>query len=222
MLQNYIIRGQARGKLKGNWGTAILLLIVTIAITSIPNVIMSLFASNATEVVDWILSTLLGVVLAPIEVGVSWVFLSLIRDYDFKIENIFEPFKSIYKKSLITYVLKWIFTFLWTLLLIIPGIVKGIAYSQSNFILKDQPDLTPKEVITLSKNMMEGYKWKYFKLGLSFIGWGMLCILTIGIGFLWLGPYISATYAEFYNELSEIYYEENGIDREERNDETNF
>ena len=81
-----------------------------------------------------------------------------------------------------------IFVFLWTLLLIIPGIIKSISYSQTFFVLKDHPEYSITEAITESKKIMQGYKWKYFLLNLSFIGWGILSLFTLGIGLLWLNP----------------------------------
>src|SRR5690606_11316295 len=94
-----------------------------------------------------------------------------------------------------------IFTFLWSLLLVIPGIIKSLSYSQAYFIIKDHPEMSVLDAITESRHRMNGYKWKYFLLNLSFIGWGILSILTLGIGLLWLVPYITASYAAFYNDL---------------------
>ena len=70
------------------------------------------------------------------------------------------------------------------------------------YILEENPSLGINEAIKQSKEMMYGNKWRYFCLGLSFIGWIFLCILTFGIGFLWLNPYVSAAYAAFYDEIS--------------------
>jgi uncharacterized membrane protein len=100
-----------------------------------------------------------------------------------------------------TAILVGIFTILWSLLLIIPGIIKGIAYSQVFFLLRDNPEYTALEAITESKKRMKGYKWKFFLLNLSFIGWAFIAIFTLGIGFLWLTPYILTANATFYNEL---------------------
>ncbi|WP_332892325.1 DUF975 family protein [Lottiidibacillus patelloidae] len=120
-----------------------------------------------------------------------------------KIERVFTIYKdwNYSLKIVATSIFVWIFTFLWFLLLIIPGIIKGIAYSQTYFILKDNPDLMPLEAITESRKRMNGLKWKFFLLNLSFIGWGILCIFTLGIGLLWLIPYITTSLAAFYQEL---------------------
>ena len=96
-----------------------------------------------------------------------------------------------------------LFTFLWTLLLIIPGIIAVLSYSMTFYILADDNSIGAMEAIDKSKKMMDGYKWKYFCLGLRFIGWSLLCILTLGIGFLWLLPYMQVSVVKFYDDIKE-------------------
>ncbi|MBQ9155707.1 MAG: DUF975 family protein [Eubacterium sp.] len=98
-----------------------------------------------------------------------------------------------------------IFTFLWTLLLIVPGIIKSFAYSMAGFIMAENPEIDAKEAMEVSMAMMQGNKWRLFCLNLSFIGWGFLCLLTFGIGFFWLSPYTNAATAAFYDEVSREY-----------------
>ena len=94
-----------------------------------------------------------------------------------------------------------LFTLLWTLLLIIPGIIAVLSYSMTFYILADDNSIGAMEAIDKSKKMMDGYKWKYFCLGLRFIGWSLLCILTLGIGFLWLLPYMQVSMVKFYDDI---------------------
>ena len=98
-----------------------------------------------------------------------------------------------------------VFTFLWTLLLIIPGIVKGLAYTLTPFILKEKPELSPNEAIELSMKMMDGHKWDFFLLCLSFIGWYLLSIFTLCIGLLWVMPYQYTTIVAFYEDVKAEY-----------------
>ena len=98
-----------------------------------------------------------------------------------------------------------IFILLWSLLLVIPGIIKMFSYSMSGYIMVENPELTAKEAMTISMDMMRGNKWRLFCLSFSFIGWILLCGLTMGIGFLWLNPYMNAAYTAFYNEISGEY-----------------
>jgi uncharacterized membrane protein len=93
------------------------------------------------------------------------------------------------------------FTWLWTLLLIVPGIIKFYSYSMAPYILADNPTLTARQALNESKRITNGYKGKLFGLYLSFIGWGLLSILTLCIGYLWLLPYMSLSLANFYEDL---------------------
>ena len=97
--------------------------------------------------------------------------------------------------------LRSLYTFLWMLLLIVPGIIKAISYSMTPFILAEHPNLTASQAIDLSKQMMDGHKMDLFILDLTFIGWGLLSALTLGIGALWLNPYTNAAHAAFYRQL---------------------
>ena len=97
-----------------------------------------------------------------------------------------------------------LFTFLWTLLFVIPGIVKSYAYSQQLYILADCPDVTATASLELSKRMMNGHKWELFVLELSFLGWELLSILTFGIlEVFYVVPYFQQAKAEYYLQLKE-------------------
>ena len=98
--------------------------------------------------------------------------------------------------------LRILFTMLWTLLFIIPGIVKGLSYAMTPFILEEHPELTASQAIKESMKLMNGHKMDLFILGLTFIGWSFLACLTAGIGFLFLNPYMNAAYAAFYRSIS--------------------
>ena len=98
--------------------------------------------------------------------------------------------------------LRTLFTVLWSLLFIIPGIVKGLSYAMTPFILEEHPEITASEAIKASMRLMDGHKMDLFILGLTFIGWQILACLTMGIGFLFLNPYMNAAYAAFYRSIS--------------------
>ncbi|MBQ8236868.1 MAG: DUF975 family protein [Oscillospiraceae bacterium] len=98
--------------------------------------------------------------------------------------------------------LRGLFTFLWSLLLIIPGIVAAYRYAMTPFIMIEHPDLTPMEAIEASKQLMDGHKWELFCLDFSFIGWDILCILTLNLGHIALNPYKNAARAAFYRSIS--------------------
>ncbi len=121
------------------------------------------------------------------------------------------PFTQYWRKVW-TLLLMEIMTGLWALLLIIPGIIKSLAYAMTPYILVDNPELTASEAIHRSRMMMKGHKFDLFYLYLSFIGWFFLSIFTFGIGFLWLYPYITMSEASFYEEVKRDYELNGGLD----------
>ena len=128
------------------------------------------------------------------------IFLDVIRGIKLDFARLFDGFKD-YGRILGTMLLTTVYTFLWTLLLVIPGIMKSYSYAMTLFILKDYPELQYDAAIEKSMAMMSGRKMKMFLLDLSFIGWAILCCFTLGIGFLFLAPYVEASHAAFYEDL---------------------
>lgn len=109
----------------------------------------------------------------------------------------FDDFWSAFKVNFLV----GLFTFLWSLLFVIPGIIKSISYSMSMYILAENKGKSAMECINESKQMTDGHKMELFVLGLSFIGWALLGMLTCGILYIWLVPYVNATYMNAYNSL---------------------
>ena len=116
-------------------------------------------------------------------------------------KDAFSGFKVKYGRNIGTILLLGIKVALWSILFIIPGIIKAYEYSMIPYILADDSEISSKDAFKKSKEMMTGNKWRYFKLELSFIGWFALCVLTCGIGTFFLIPYVDAASAEFYMEL---------------------
>lgn len=99
--------------------------------------------------------------------------------------------------------LRAIYTFLWMLLFVFPGIYAAYGYAMTPYILAENPEMSANEAITKSKELMNGNRWRLFCLEISFIGWSLLCVLlTLGIGVFWLKPYMEASFAAFYREIS--------------------
>ena len=98
-------------------------------------------------------------------------------------------------------ILMGIFEFLWTMLFIIPGIIKAFSYAMTPYILVEHPEMSANQAINESIRLMKGHKFDLFYLYLSFIGWGILSVLTLGIGFLWLIPYMETSQAAFYADV---------------------
>lgn len=158
---------------------------------------------------------ILYIVLAALVIAAVWLFLGsvvgvgysrftlqLADGNDAGFENLFQYFPY-WKNAVCTRLLTGLYIFLWTLLLIIPGIIASYSYAMTGYILAEHPELTAGEAIAASKEMMAGNRWRLFCLHLSFIGWALLCTLTLGIGNLWLNPYMNVSEAAFYREISE-------------------
>ena len=136
-----------------------------------------------------------------IEVGYAKFNLNLADKLEGAFENLFAYF-SYWKTTAVARLLRSIYLLLWSLLFIIPGIIAALSYAMTNYILAENPQMSASEAINLSKQMMDGNKWRLFCLRLSFIGWDILCGFTLGIGYLWLNPYKQAAEATFYREVS--------------------
>ncbi|MBO0412985.1 DUF975 family protein [Enterococcus hulanensis] len=223
------LKAEAKAALKGQWGQAVILNLIptllTVAvmffvvlsgviwffihgsggdmITSVADYHQNNASGGGTSLVTMIISALFMS-------GISWTYLDLLRGERTQIEPLkdaFRGFQGVFIGGVILLALLTnIFTTLWTFLFVIPGIVKAYAYSQSYFIYYDQIQQTgekPKvlDTITASRRLMDGHKGRLFWLDLTFIGWYFLVALTLGIAYLWVAPYISATKAAFYEDL---------------------
>lgn len=207
---NSEIRKQARQALdNGNWGKGIMATVIC-ALLGVTYMLLFYRDPDAIEhstVLEAILiktSSILWVLLCfPLQWGFSIFFLHIVRQKEVKYGNLFDGYRDFFR-ILFTSLLQTIYTQLWSLLLIIPGIVKALSYSMTSFVLHDHPELKYNGAIEESMRLMKGSKMKLFILYLSFIGWGILCILTLGIGFFLLQPYIQTSKAAFYQDLLSI------------------
>ena len=214
MKTNQDLKNAALEALRGNWAPAvvctIIYLLLSVGISLLqPNIddpTAALTGVQKIMMVAYVL--LLFLVMVPLGVGYYQAFKVLFTYGDNKLTaNCFRLSFGNYFKNVAAYLLMCLFIFLWTLLLIIPGIIKALAYSMTPFILKDFPELSVNQAINLSQKMMKGHKFDYFWLGLSFIGWILLGLLTLGIGYIWLIPYMYTSYAAFYEEVKKEYLE---------------
>lgn len=125
---------------------------------------------------------------------------NMINNTNPEFNNLFSRF-DIFLKAFGMQFLINLYTFLWSLLFIIPGIIASLSYAMTPYILEENPTMGINEAIRESKEMMQGNKWRLFCLGFSFIGWIIICGLTLGIGYLWISPYINAAKAAFYYDI---------------------
>ena len=190
---NAVLMQMARESLRGKWNTVVPIFLIYIIITAALQGVSEVFP----------LAGLISLILSgPIALGISIFSLNIAGDNDLKAEQLFEGFKN-FGTSVVAYLLMVIFILLWSILLIIPGIIAALSYSMTFFIIAEDSSIDAVEALKKSKEMMDGHKWKYFCLSLRFIGWALICKLTLGIGFLWLLPYIQVTNVKFYEDIKE-------------------
>lgn len=186
---NSELRAVSRTTLSGNWMMAALATLVYLLI------------AGGVSSIPVAGSVLAIIITYPLAYGFAILFLDLFREgKPIDIGKLFDGFKD-FGRVWVTLILVAIYTILWTCLLIIPGIVKSYSYALTSFILKDEPELKYNAAIEKSMRMMDGYKMKLFLLDLSFIGWMILSVLTLGIGLLFLQPYMNTARAAFYEDL---------------------
>jgi uncharacterized membrane protein len=147
----------------------------------------------------------IGLILTgPALVGFAVYLLDVVENEQSKgdkFELLLAGVKNNFANALVAFILQSIFVFLWSLLFIIPGIIKALAYSQVFYLLAEDPSLSPTEALSKSQDLMRGHKMRLFWLGLSFLGWFLLGILTFGVGLIFVLPYYQTTLAYFYLDV---------------------
>ncbi len=172
----------AKSALNGMWGIAIGVFFLYFIISSV---------LGMTEN-KWILYILLILISGPLYIGYQWFHLELIRYNNPGISALFSSFTQNYLRNAAAYLMVNIFTFLWLLLLVVPGIIKGLAYSMTFFILRDRPEVTVFQAITESRRIMDGRKKNLFVLILSFLPWVIIPFALIIIGLVAIAVGIGA------------------------------
>lgn len=178
-------RRQAWQSLSGHWGSMVVI-----------GLLYSIL--SAALAYTFVGSLLLSGVLM---IGLCAATLSLLRTGDTRAEYLFDGFRSNLTNALVASLLYNVFILLWTMLFLIPGIVKSYSYAMTFYILRDNPDMPANDAITESRRMMNGNKFRLFCLHLSFIGWILLCPLTLGILTFFVVPYMQTAQAAFYESL---------------------
>lgn len=214
-MKNQDYKNSALDALKGSWPESIVTAIVYFAIAAVctaPSALQGngsdlLWVSPVLFVAASGSTILLSLLfLSPLQVGYYNTFKRLHREGDTGlVGNLFSQGFGNWGHIVLGQLLMGIFIFLWSLLLIVPGIIKAYSYAMTPYILVDRPELSVRDAIRLSGRMMSGRKLDLFCLHLSFIGWMLLCILTLGIGILFLSPYMMTTQAAFYQDVRSDY-----------------
>ncbi|AEE16084.1 DUF975 family protein [Treponema brennaborense] len=198
MFDRLAYKTAAKGNLKGHWKVPIL---ITLIIGGI-NLLMSLPSAVQPDSAMPIILNILAVIISGILlIAETAYFLQFIRNPSDAPFNTFLEALNKWKEGILGMLWFVLWVWLWALLFLIPGIVKAFAYSQMFFIIAENPGITVRKAMKMSMAMTKGYKGDLFVLDLSFLGWGLLCIPTLGIGLLWLIPYIRASQTHAYAYL---------------------
>lgn len=195
------IKNEAKKIIEGNLWKILTPMIIVMVISSLAGGLTQTIFNSETTLGSFC-TTLVTLALLPLEYGLTVFILKFTRheevDYD-EVFKYYSKFVPIFLLGLLTS----IFIGLWSLLLIVPGIIASLSYSQSIYIMIDGEE-EPKKCIDKSKQMMYGYKWDYFNFMISFIGWYLLCIVTLGIALVYVAPYVSVSQALYYEELKKV------------------
>ena len=195
-MENSKIMKEAYASLKGRWGLAIggnlLVVLITLAVG-----VVGWGIAGA----DWGANLTSLIFAPPLAIGMTIFFLNISRDNNPEIDNLFIPFKTSWVNSILAYLMMGILVVVGFFLLIIPGIIASLMFSQVFFIMGEDKAIGAYDALVKSMNMMKGYKWKFFRILLRLIGLAILCLFTLGIGFIWLAPYQNVVFATFYDDI---------------------
>jgi uncharacterized membrane protein len=186
-MDSFQIRAEARRLMSPQMGMLVLVLLI-----------YSIMMSAAGSIFffgSWL-------VYGPLTLGLANVLLKVLDNQKINVEMFFIGFQD-FSRSFVAGLLIGLYVFLWSLLLIVPGIIASLSYSMTFFIMKEHPEFSESQAIESSKQMMYGHKWRLFELCLSFIGWFLLCMITFGIALIYVAPYYSTAMVVFYADLKQ-------------------
>lgn len=193
-VENRELTARARRALAGHWALAV--------------VGFAIFPAISLGTSLWPLEPLgqlaISVLLTgPFSLGMARLALSLAGGKPASLSQVFEAFDGVrrFGTAVVSYVLMVVFILFWLLFLVIPGIAAALSYAMLFFVLAEDDEIGPLAALTRSREMMLGHRWRFLELVLRFVGWYLVCVLTLGIGFFWVYPYQTVSFAQFYREL---------------------
>ena len=199
MDNNQGYKNRALANLEGKWGTAAILSLIYFALSEGISFVVTTPMGNGTAI-SYSTQGIWELLCLPLGWGFTVYFLNLIRNEDIKYERLFDGYKDFVRVFLAMFLVLLVVV-IGTILFIVPGIILALMFSQTEYILKDDKEISAADALMKSMKMMEGHKMELFWLMLSFIGWFLLSCLTLCIGFLFLAPYFNTTMAHYYEDL---------------------
>ena len=204
------IKAKAREMIKGKlweiWKPMLIIMLISFTLSFLLDKFLplsySLFSYKGSSVDLDLSNSIITFLMTPISVGYSLYVLNFVRGKEFKIEDLFSKIKYILPIWAIVIIID-IFTSIGFIFLIIPGIIISLMFAMSSYVMADS-DIKVDKVLKDSADLMKGHKWDYFVFSLSFIGWILLCVITIGIALVYVEPYILVAEALYYEELKKL------------------
>lgn len=196
------IKEKAKALVKENFKNFWIGYLTILGITFLCALFIQLLFSNHFAIYNF-LTLVASFFTSTLSVGFYSYILKMTRQEEYEKEEIFCFVKDILPITAIG-ILMMVFTFLWGILLIIPGVIAALSYSMVFYLYIENKERSPMEYLTLSKEMMKGYKWNYFVFAFSFLGWIFLSIITLGIALIWTIPYIIISQTVYYDELKKL------------------
>lgn len=190
------LKANAKVQIKGKIGILFLITVIIAVVSSVAGFVLGL--------IPVVGSIAAAVIVTPaFSLSLIRVYMNVVNGGEPAAGDSFSGFDDFWSAFKVTF-LTGLYTFLWSLLFVIPGIVKGLSYSMAMYILAENKGKSARECINESKKMTDGHKAELFVLGLSFIGWALLGCLTFGIVYIWAVPYMQATYTNAYYYLKSL------------------
>lgn len=189
------LKTAAKQQIKGNIGILFVITLIIGAISGVAGLVLNMIPMGG------LVSTI--IITPAFTLSVIRVYLNLTAGTKPEVKDAFSGFDDFWAAFKVT-LLVGVYTFLWSLLFVIPGIVKSYSYSMATYILAENKGKSARECIDESKAMTNGHKMDLFVLSLSFIGWMLLCVITFGIAYIWVGPYMQATLTNAYKSLKPV------------------
>lgn len=200
-----LLKENAKKKLSGNWPKAAIVTFIIWLLTDAftQEAFIKIGSSGSTTVNSTSgLFNIIGLIVAgPLAIGAVYFYMKLESGEEPNISIVFDGFQD-FKRGLIFHLVSSIFIILWTLLLVVPGIVAAIRYSMGYYLMVENPDMEPMEALRQSSELMKGHKMEFFMFVISFLGWLILSALTLGLGFLLLVPYYQMSKLNFYRKIT--------------------
>ena len=187
------LKAKAKAQIKGKIGILFLITLIMSVIST-----AAAFLLGMIPVVGELIATI--IVTPAFALSTVQIFLSVTAGNKPEVMDVFGGFNDFWAAFKVSF-LTGLYTFLWSLLFVVPGIIKSISYSMSMYILAENKGKSARECIKESMAMTNGHKWDLFVLDLSFFGWALLVVITGGIASIWVLPYMLATLANAYREL---------------------